>query len=139
MTTNGQHAARPRPWDAFISDRDREIYAKSGFGASVGVGERPALLIIDAQYRTTGEGPVPIEEAMKQYATAVGEDAWRAVEHIEQLVKVFRAKGLARHVRAGRANRRAGRRAIHGQNPVPVRRLQPPWQPRRADRRTAHP
>ena len=100
MSTNGQQPAHPehvegraRPWDAFISERDREIYAKSGFGASVGVGERPALLIIDAQYRTTGEGPVPIQEAMEQYATAVGEDAWRAVDKIEQLVKVFRDKG----------------------------------------------
>ena len=85
--------ARPRPWDRFISDRDREIYAKSGFGAKVGLGERPAMLIIDAQYRTTGEGPVPIQEAMEQYATAVGEDAWKAVWQIEKLVKVFRDKG----------------------------------------------
>ena len=47
MTSNGSNPPRTRPWDAFISDRDREVYSKSGFGASVGVGERPALLIHD--------------------------------------------------------------------------------------------
>jgi nicotinamidase-related amidase len=84
---------KSRPWDNFISDQDREIYAQSGFGASVGLGERPALLIIDAQYRTTGENAVPIQEAMKEYPTAVGEAAWKAVEKIEVLLSVFRDKG----------------------------------------------
>ena len=92
MSTIERNGNRPRPWDRFISDRDREVYAKSGFGASVGIGERPTLLIIDAQYRTTGEGPLPIMEAMEQYATAVGEDAWRAIGQIEKLVAVFRSK-----------------------------------------------
>ena len=81
-----------RPWDKFITDRDREVYKQSGFGASVGLGTRPALLIIDAQYRTTGELPVPIEEAMKEYPTAVGKAAWDAVSRIEQLVDIFREK-----------------------------------------------
>ena len=82
-----------RPWDRFISDRDKRIYAQSGFGAQVGVGQRPGLLIIDAQYRTAGEGPVPIEEAVKQYATAVGEEAWKAIGRIEELVAAFRRRG----------------------------------------------
>ena len=84
---------QPRPWDRFISARDRDIYAKSGFGASVGVGQRPGLLIIDAQYRTTSERAVPIQEAMQEYPTAVGEDAWKAVGKIEGLVGAFRGKG----------------------------------------------
>ena len=86
-------SGKPRPWDGFISDRDKEIYSKSGFGASAGLGQRPGMLIIDAQYRTTGEGSVPIKEAMEQYATAVGEDAWKAVGNIEKLVAQFRGKG----------------------------------------------
>lgn len=85
--------APARPWDAYITDRDREVYAKSGFGARVGLGERPALLIIDAQYRTTGESRVPIEQAMREYATACGEDAWRAVDRIVELRAIFRDKG----------------------------------------------
>jgi nicotinamidase-related amidase len=83
----------PRPWDRFISDLDREVYSKCGFGAPVGLGQRPALLIIDAQYRTTGESPVPILEAMKQCATAIGEEAWKAVGQVEKLLTRFREAG----------------------------------------------
>ncbi len=82
-----------RPWDRFISDLDREVYSKCGFGAPVGLGQRPALLIIDAQYRTTGENSDPILEAMKEYATAIGEEAWKAVGQIERLLARFRAAG----------------------------------------------
>lgn len=91
MVQNEENPAS-RPWDNFITDRDREVYKQSGFGGSVGLGQRPALLIIDAQYRTTGELPVPIEEAMKEYPTAVGKTAWDAVGRIEQLVDIFREK-----------------------------------------------
>jgi maleamate amidohydrolase len=79
-----------RPWDCFISERDKRIYSQAGFGAPVGVGTKPGLLVIDAQYRSTGEDSVPIEQAIKQYATAVGEDAWKAVGHIEELMAFFR-------------------------------------------------
>lgn len=81
-----------RPWDGFITQTDKRIYAQAGFGAPVGVGQRPSLLVIDAQYRSTGEGSVPIEEAMAQYATAVGERAWEAVAWISELMKIFRRK-----------------------------------------------
>ena len=84
--------SQSRPWDDFITERDREVYKQSGFGGSVGLGTRPALLIIDAQYRTTGEHPVSIEEAMKEYPTAVGKMAWDAVDKIEKLVEIFREK-----------------------------------------------
>jgi nicotinamidase-related amidase len=79
-----------RPWTDFVTERDVEVYATSGFGAQVGLGERPGLLIIDAQYRTTGESRVPIQQAMEEYATACGEDAWRAVDRIEVLLGRFR-------------------------------------------------
>ena len=93
MTRTKLQDQPPRPWDRFISDLDREVYSKCGFGAPVGLGQRPALLIIDAQYRTTGENSDPILEAMKECATAVGEEAWKAVGHIERLLARFRAAG----------------------------------------------
>lgn len=101
----------PRPWDAFITDRDREVYAKSGFGGRVGLGERPALLIIDAQYRTTGESRVPIEQAMEEYATACGEDAWNAVDRIVVLRAFFREQGWpVMYAQGERANTTEGAR-----------------------------
>ena len=93
VMTQAKPDQQPRPWDRFISDLDREVYSKCGFGAPVGLGQRPALLIIDAQYRTTGESPVPILEAMKQCATAIGEEAWKAVGQVEKLLTRFREAG----------------------------------------------
>ena len=83
-----------RPWDGIISDTDAEVYRAAGFGGPIGLGQRPALLIIDVQYRTVGESPRPILEAIKEYATSCGEAGWRAVGHIAELLKRFRERKL---------------------------------------------
>lgn len=71
---------------------DNQVYEKAGFGKSMGFGQRPALLIIDTQYRTAGEEPVPIMEAMDTYPTAVGERAWDAIARIKQVLEIARQK-----------------------------------------------
>ena len=43
-----------RPWDGIISEEEQKAYKAAGFGAPQGMGEHPALLIIDVQYRTVG-------------------------------------------------------------------------------------
>ena len=48
-----------RPWDGIISDEEQRAYNASGFGRSTGIGKRPALLIIDVQYRTIGTHRMP--------------------------------------------------------------------------------
>lgn len=73
-----------------IDDLTRDRYAKAGFGNPVGMGARPALLIIDVQYRTVGTTPLPFDEAVKEYTTSCGETGWAAVERIAELVEVFR-------------------------------------------------
>lgn len=83
-----------RPWDGIIPAREQEIYRAAGFGNRSGLGRRPALLVIDVQYRTVGETPRPIEEAIREYATSCGEIGWRAVGHIGPLMDVFRSRGL---------------------------------------------
>ena len=83
-----------RPWDSYITERDREVYRLGGFGHEGGFGTRPAILVIDVQYRTCGERPMPILKAIKQYATACGEVAWEAVYEIRELLQVARAKGF---------------------------------------------
>jgi nicotinamidase-related amidase len=54
------------------------------------MGSRPALLVIDVQYRSMGEAPLPIQEAIETMPTSCGEYGWRAVPKIAQLVKLFR-------------------------------------------------
>ncbi len=82
-----------RPWDALIPESDRETYRLAGFGTPAGIGTRPALLVIDVQYRTVGHQPKPIREALKEYPTSCGEVGWKAVARIAELVAFFRAKG----------------------------------------------
>lgn len=82
-----------KPWDSIISEEERKRYRAAGFGRSSGIGKRPALLIIDVQYRTVGTRPMPFWEAVKEFPTSCGETAWRAVGNIQKLLGVFRENG----------------------------------------------
>ncbi len=82
-----------KPWDGIISEDEQKAYRAAGFGRPTGMGKRPALLIIDVQYRTTGTTPKPFYEAIKEFPTSCGEIAWDAVKNIEALLKLFREKG----------------------------------------------
>ena len=44
-------------WNKFLTERDKQVFGTSGYGARGGFGKRPALLIIDVQYRTIGTTP----------------------------------------------------------------------------------
>jgi maleamate amidohydrolase len=80
-----------RPWDTIVSEDEKRAYRAAGFGRPTGLGKRPALLIIDVQYRTTGTKPMPFWEAIKEFPTSCGEVAWGAVHNIAKLVTLFRA------------------------------------------------
>lgn len=81
-----------QPWDNVIPLNERETYALAGLGGAAGFGKRPALLVIDVQYRSVGDRPMPIREAIKQYPTSCGEDGWHAIARIAELVPLFRKK-----------------------------------------------
>ena len=82
-------------WMSSVPDEDKDIYRLAGFSNSVGFGERPAVLVIDMQYRTAGDAPAPIEEAITtMYPTACGERAWHAVAHVARLLGAARGKDI---------------------------------------------
>ena len=84
-----------RSWLDAIGGEDLDVYELSGFGGSSGFGERPALLVIDVQYRTAGDRPVPIREAITtMYPTACGDRAWAAIPHIARLIAAARGAGI---------------------------------------------
>lgn len=83
----------PRPWDPFVSKDEIERYRAAGFGRPTGMGKRPALLIIDVQYRTVGTERRPYWEAIKEFKTSCGDVGWSAIDHIAPLLRQFRAKG----------------------------------------------
>ena len=82
-----------KPWDNIISADEQARYRAAGFGRPGGIGQRPALLIIDVQYRTVGTRPMPFWEAIKEFPTSCGEVGWQAVGNIQKLLEMFRAKG----------------------------------------------
>lgn len=81
-------------WDQVITDDEKKRYKKAGFGGQGSIGKRPALLIIDVQYRTIGTTPKPYWEAIKEYPTSCGDVGWSAVENIKRLVSLFRDRGF---------------------------------------------
>ena len=87
-------AMTERIWDRFLTERDKAVFAASGFGAQAAWGERPALLVIDVNYAFCGETPTPILESIKKWRTSCGEDAWEAIPVIQRLILTCRERGV---------------------------------------------
>ncbi len=82
-----------KPWDGIISEEEQKAYHAAGFGRAGGIGQRPALLIIDIQYRTIGTAPKPFWESIKEFPTSCGEIGWNAMHNVAILLKEFRRNG----------------------------------------------
>ncbi len=82
-----------KPWDGYISEEDQKATFAAGFGRAGGIGQRPALLIIDVQYRTIGTSPKPFWESIKEFPTSCGEIGWNAMRNIAVLLAEFRRQG----------------------------------------------
>ena len=82
-----------KPWDKVISEEEQRAYRAAGFGHPAGIGGRPALLIIDVQYRTVGTEPKPFGESIKEFPTSCGEVGWQALRNIMPLLAEFRSRG----------------------------------------------
>lgn len=89
MTNTAAH-----PWAGPISADDELRYAAAGFGRPIGLGVRPALLIIDVQYRTVGLAPQPFFDSLRDFTTSCGEVGWAAVTVIKRLLDAFRERDL---------------------------------------------
>ena len=83
-----------RPWDRFLTKRDRQVMAAAGYGEQGRLGERPALLVVDMTYNFCGERREPILQSIRRRRTSCGEAAWRAVPQIQVLVQAARERGM---------------------------------------------
>jgi nicotinamidase-related amidase len=81
-------------WNKFLTERDRAVFDASGYGARGGFGKRPALLIIDVNWAFCGDRPQPILESIKRWRNSCGEDAWRALPYIRELIDKCHDKGV---------------------------------------------
>ncbi len=81
-------------WDDVISERDKAVYDKAGYGGRQGFGTRPAVLVIDVNYNFVGEEPEPILKSIETHRNSCGEEGWEGVYQIQKLLKAARDKGI---------------------------------------------
>jgi nicotinamidase-related amidase len=81
-------------WNKFLTERDKQVFAASGFGVRQGFGKRPAILIVDVSYNFCGDKPEPILESIKRWRNSCGDEAWEGVKAIQRLIAVGRSKDL---------------------------------------------
>src|SRR6476469_5389956 len=86
--------ASMRLWDRFLTDRDREVFAGSGWGKRAGFGERPVLLVVDVNYAFAGDRPEPVEESIKRWPNSCGATAWEAAGHIRTVLDAAYERGI---------------------------------------------
>src|SRR5438874_5203239 len=82
-----------RVWDDVISERDRRVYDKAGYGQHGGFAERPALLVVDVTYDFTGDRDEPILDSIDKFRNSCGEAAWASLPRMRELIAAARAKG----------------------------------------------
>jgi len=80
-------------WDDVIDEQTRLIYERAGFGGQrIGLGQKPALLIIDVVYAFVGDKPEPVLKSTERFPLSCGEVGWQAVRHITVLLPLARQK-----------------------------------------------
>jgi len=82
------------PWDRFLTGRDQAVIAAAGFGTRMGLGQRPALLVVDMTYNFCGDRPEPVLDSIKRWRASCGEAAWDAIPCIAGLIAAARKAGL---------------------------------------------
>ena len=83
----------PQPWDRWLSERDRKVFEAAGYGQRSGPGVRPALFVVDVTHDFVGDRPEPILDSIRRFSNSCGEDGWRAMERIAELLEAFRRLG----------------------------------------------
>ena len=83
-------------WDDFLSENDKKMLANRKPmrpKPHVQFGERPAILVIDMNKSAIGPD-LPVHEVVKEMPGAMGENAWAAIRHMEDLLPMARAAGI---------------------------------------------
>jgi maleamate amidohydrolase len=82
-------------WNQYLTERDKQVFAASGYGARQGFGKRPALLVIDVSWAFAGDRPEePILDSIKRWRNSCGAESWDSIAHIKSLIDKAHAKSL---------------------------------------------
>ena len=80
-----------RVWDNLITERDRLVYKGAEMGETIPPGRKPAVLIVDVTKAFIGDKPEPILQSIRRFPASSGEEGWKAVEKIKELLSVARS------------------------------------------------
>jgi maleamate amidohydrolase len=82
-----------RVWDAFLTQRDKDHLVASGWGdrGAFGLGERPAVIVVDDYYQVVGVAREPILEQVRTWPASCGLEGWEAIDRTVELLEVARA------------------------------------------------
>jgi len=97
-----------RSWEKMIPKADLEVHAAAGYGTPIGLGTRPATLVIDVNYRFLGRHPEPILRSVALWPKSSGDRGWAAVPHLRALLTLSRAAGLPVFYTTGQTDRARG-------------------------------
>jgi nicotinamidase-related amidase len=84
-----------RIWEDLLTEQDRIVYNSGVFGGAVGIGSRPAVVVVDVLNKGIGDESLPILEAMKRFGnTCCGEYGWQAIPAIQRVLAGARLEGV---------------------------------------------
>ena len=75
-------------WDDFLTERDKRHLRETTWGKSqpFGLGERPAVVVIDDYYSALGHDRKPLFESVKTWPMSCGLDGWNAIDRTIELL-----------------------------------------------------
>lgn len=82
-----------RIWEDAITENDRLVIEKGGYGVKRGLGKKPLLVIIDVQLNYVGADK-PIAEQLDEWPSGGGEAGWKAIRRIEQLKQAAKESNI---------------------------------------------
>src|SRR5947207_10930251 len=83
-----------RPWDGLYTESELETWRLGGYGPTGGIGERPAVLVIDVVRAFTGDQGDDHAASVRKFRQSCGPYAWAAIPYIQRLVAAGRQKRL---------------------------------------------
>ncbi|WP_372665790.1 isochorismatase family protein [Amycolatopsis kentuckyensis] len=103
-------------WSKYLTERDRAVLAATSWAkrAPFGLGENPAVLVVDLYYAALGLPRRDILDAVADWPSACGADGWAAVDRTVPLLRAARDAGApviyfhATPPEYGRWNRKPG-------------------------------
>jgi nicotinamidase-related amidase len=82
------------PYEEIFSPHEIDVFRNSGHGGEMGLGSRPALLIVDTNIHFLGDTPEPILDSISRWPFSCGSVGWEAAESISRVQAAARTAGV---------------------------------------------